>query len=150
MPDCEAGKHHVSYFHRTSNAQGTGSHREGTLPRKQGTNSPVLLLGCKILISTMFFMVVLISSVLNKLTLVRLTDSLRNGSEVFTTSSDPPKWSEANASQMIEVYWQIVLVLLVPNVLTFLRSLFFGTLGKAAKNYPWPLGRAIALVSVGA
>ena len=85
---------------------------------------------------------------LSKLTLVSLTDALKN--HIFQNSSiknltwkDHPEDKESAVS----IYWQLLLVMVVPNLLTFLRCLCFGFLGKTTNSYPWPKRWAAILVS---
>ncbi len=113
-----------------------------------------VLFGLKMVIGAIFFVIVLCSSVLSKLTLVSLTDTLRNDSHIIPDNInsddldlDPQKAYNSNFKKnAVTVYWQLLIILLFPNCFTFLRCLCFGFLGKTTKSYPWPRGRAVLLV----
>ena len=53
------------------------------------------------------------------------------------------KKNEANIAQ---IYWQLVIIIILPHFLTFLRSAFVGVIGKTNSAYPWP--RRSALLAV--
>ncbi len=139
----------ASQSYGSSPARRTKTIRKGnSFPAEQETNAPIFLLGCKLILGAIFFLIVLFSSVLSKLTLVSLTDSLRHYSGILENNSKDVKDSEVkDVYEVAVLYWQLLLILLVPNILTFLRCLFFGALGKTRKSYPWPRWRAIILVS---
>ena len=123
-------------------------HKEDAADEEAGSNSRLILLTLKIAIGLVFFVVVLVSSVLSKLTLVSLTDALRSLTWMYhnNTPTDEKEWKKNNLDKTVSLYWQLLLVLLVPNCLTFLRCLFFGVLGKTRKSYPWPTASAAFLV----
>ena len=110
-------------------------------------------LGLKLASGAIFFIVVLSSSVLSKLTLVSLTDSLRYHTWMYQnksadpTEDDEEAWVSNHRDDTVSLYWQLLFILLVPNCLTFLRCLFFGFLGKTKMTYPWPTRKAVLLVS---
>lgn len=145
---------HVSF---SDNAQDSSpKHKRTTLRGSPRTEKPTstptfVLLTLKILIGLIFFIIVLVSSVLSKLTLVSLTDALRHHTWLYQNGTKPTddeqnKWRIKHRSNVISLYWQLLLVLLVPSCFTFLRCLFFGFLGKTMKSYPWPKGSAVLLV----
>jgi hypothetical protein len=122
---------------------------------ESGGNTGILLC-LKLGIGVVFFFLVLSSSVLSKLTLVSLTNSLRYHTWVYQNKSilspnlisenERENWRLQHEDDTVSLYWQLLLILLVPNCLTFLRCLFFGLLGKTKMTYPWPVGKAMLLV----
>ena len=124
--------------------------RESSRLVEEQSNTAFILLTLKIGLGFIFFAVVLVSSVLSKLTLVSLTDSLRYHTWMYQNKSisnpDEKKWVSEHRDATISLYWHLLLSLLVPNCVTFLRCLFFGVLGKTRTSYPWPRGRAALLV----
>ena len=115
---------------------------------KQSSNTCIL----KNTIRIVFLLIVLTCNVMSKLTLVSLTDALRNRTWDFKKNSsqqmeETVEWREKNGEETIALYWYLLLILLLPNVITFLRCLFFGALGKTKKSYPWPRWSPAFLVS---
>lgn len=97
-------------------------------------------------------LIVLGSSVVSKLTLVSLTGRLRNVTHSINVH-DPLNATRRNITleernTAVTLYWYLQFIVLIPNVLTFLRCLVFGVLGKTTKTFPWPNGRALVLVSM--
>lgn len=149
---------------------GVGSRREdqgSTLrlaPHRQSNKEPDkrspnhVLLGLKAAIGLVFFAIVLISSVFSKLTLVSLTERLRIVTMPFQNESKTEQQTHQTAisysnvesatpEEAVSIYWQLLVILIVPNLLTFLRCFFFGFLGKTRKNFPWPKRKAVIMVS---
>ena len=129
--------------------------RENSRPPEEHSSTSILfLLMLKIGFGFILFAVVLVSSVLSKLTLVSLTDSLRYHTWMYQNKSidpmeeDETKWVSEHRDATISLYWHLLLILLVPNCVAFLRCLFFGALGKTRQSYPWPRVRATLLVSI--
>ena len=60
-----------------------------------------------------------------------------------TISSDDQHRTTMTA---IRLYWQLLIILAVPNLITWVRSLFNGIIGKSATQ-PWPKKKAIIGVS---
>ena len=108
---------------------------------KKSTSKQVLL-GIKAAIGFAFLIVVLAASVLNKLTLVSLTDRLRNVTYTNTENITPESRVAA-----VTLYWYIQFFLLIPSFITFIRCLVVGVIGKTTKSFPWPTGKAIIYVS---
>ena len=46
----------------------------------------------------------------------------------------------------VGLYWQLLLILVIPNMITWMRALFNGVIGKSASQ-PWPEYKAISVVS---
>lgn len=110
-----------------------------------------VLLALKFLIGTIFFVVFLVSSVLSKLSLLSLTGHLRSVSMLFINDSghtDATDEKNAAKPSVVTMYWQLLIILIVPNFVTFLRCLFFGFLGKTRKNFPWPTKGAVLMVNL--
>lgn len=95
----------------------------------------------------MLMCVVLGSSVLSKLTLVNLTGRLRKATHSLNaTRSGNITLEERNTA--VTLYWYLQFIVLIPNLLTFLRCLVFGVVGKTTITFPWPNKRALVLVSL--
>ena len=91
--------------------------------------------------------IVLGTSVLSKLTLVSLTDKLRNVTYYPNSTKRAAADNEVDFDTAVTLYWYLQFVLLVPNLITFVRCLAFGVIGKTTITYPWPKGCNILLVS---
>ncbi len=106
-----------------------------------------VLLALKGFIGFIFFILFLASSVFSKLSLLSLTGSLRHNysfvREGYDRLLDDSLLADNDA---ITIYWQLLIVLVVPSLFTFLRCLFFGFLGKTRKNFPWPCKGAVLAV----
>ena len=98
--------------------------------------------------STVFLCaLVLVCTVFSKLTLVSLTDKLRSATHNETHLCDENCSPDPNHDAAVGLYWQLLLVMIIPNIISFLRSLLFGVLRKTKKNFPWPTYLAIFIVS---
>ena len=93
-----------------------------------------------------FLVIVLVSSVLSKLTLVSLADRLRN--VTYYPNASKKDTTEHEHTTAVTLYWYLQFVLLIPNFITLVRCLAFGVIGKTTRTYPWPKERAIILVSL--
>lgn len=109
----------------------------------------------KVLFGLVFYILVLVCTVFSKLTLVSLTDKLR--SVTFCNNSDaiPEKDRTTctddlskNGGSAVSLYWQLLLVMIVPTFIEFIRSLVFGVLGKTTRTYPWPRMKSAIVVSI--
>ena len=107
-----------------------------------------LLFTIKAFLGFIFLVVVLGSSVLSKLTLVSLTDKLRNVSYYPNTTRKTSISSTEDRNAAVMIYWYLQLILLIPNFITFVRCLAFGVIGKTTKTFPWPKGWSVLIVSV--
>ena len=90
--------------------------------------------------------IVLGSSVLSKLTLVSLADHLR--SVTYFPNASKRDVTGQDLTTAVTIYWYLQFVLLIPNFITFIRCMASGVIGKTTRTFPWPKGRAIALVSL--
>ena len=105
-----------------------------------------LLFSIKTMIGFMFMVIILGSAVLSKLTLVSLTDTLRNAT-YYSNSTRKTAISTENETKAVTIYWYLQFIILIPNFLTFVRCLAFGVIGKTTRTFPWPKGWSIFLVS---
>ena len=101
----------------------------------------------KTVLGCIFMIIVLGTSVLSKLTLVSLTDKLRNVTYYPNSTKRAAADNEVDFDTAVTLYWYLQFVLLIPNLITFVRCLAFGVIGKTTTTYPWPKGRNILLVS---
>lgn len=105
-----------------------------------------VLFTIKTVIGFMFMVIVLGSAVLSKLTLVSLTDRLRNVT-YYPNSTKKSIETEEDQTQAVTIYWYLQLVLLIPNFITFVRCLAFGVIGKTTRTFPWPKTLSVFIVS---
>ena len=112
-----------------------------------------VLYALKFFIGMLLFVLVLACSMFSKLTLVSITDQLRNVTDQLrnvtwniTASGTRDPDEIANRSRATRLYWQLFFIMVLPNVLTFARSFVFGVFGKTKKSFPWPMPSAILLV----
>ena len=132
-------------------------------PRKDTTDAENSTSSCLLwlLYATMgilLFSLMLFCTVLSKMSFINITNQLR----LLTWCSDDSNSSvEAdvvcielnqnlsdNHNKAVTMYWYILLILMIPNLLTFLRSLIFGMLCKSSDVHPWPKLCSIILVSL--
>ena len=106
----------------------------------------------RLVISFLFFGVILASSVTNKLSLVYITNYLSSHIQNKTNKSEDIyydyDWEDSNQNdhhEAVAVYWQLLLILLVPNSITFLRCFFFGFLFRTRS---WPKIASMFYVSI--
>ena len=138
-------------------SEGVVEEKENSEVDKVSGPPKMILLGLKAIIAIVFFVIFIVSSVLSKLTLLSLTEALHNISMSIineTMHDIVEDQSNAEESEMtrsksmgITIYWQLLIILTVPNIFTFLRCLFFGFLGKTRDNFPWPRKEAVVAVS---
>ena len=112
----------------------------------------------KVFIGIVLLTFVLVCTVFSKLTLVSLTDRLRSVTAVHFNESQAYLYDD-NQGEItlipflvendlaVSLYWQLLHIVIVPNIISFLRSLAFGVLGKTSKNFPWPGRKAVLIVS---
>ena len=92
----------------------------------------------KVVVGLFLFSIVITCAVSSKLSLVWLVSGL---------NSAPQNDNPEDISKAVGYYWQLLLVLLIPQFVTFFRTLFFGVCGKQSRTFPWPTRRAILTVS---
>ena len=105
-----------------------------------------VLFGIKAIIGFVLFVIVLACTVLSKVTLVSMTDELRNHMWALTHANGTNTKREDRGAAAV-LYWRLLFVMILPSFVTFLRSFFFGVFGKTRKSFPWPKPKAILMVS---
>ena len=137
---------HVSYQrNETSLSSAETSPRENC--SEKGKKWILLLI--KWSIGTILCAFVLVCTVFSKLTLVSLTDKLRSVTafnETYLVNDFPP--DDPRHDVAVSLYWQLLLVVIIPSIISWVRSLVFGVLGKTQKNFPYPVWWAILLVNL--
>ena len=118
---------------------------EADVEMSKGTRR--VLYALKIFIGMLLFVFVLACTIFSKLTLISITDQLRNVVWNITANGTPAPDEIANRSHAARLYWQLFLIVILPNVLAFVRSFVFGVFGKTKKSFPWPVPSSILLVS---
>ena len=118
---------------------------EADVEMSKGTRR--VLYALKFFIGILLFVFVLACSIFSKLTLISITDQLRNITWNITVSGTPALDEIANRSHAARLYWQLFLIVVLPNVFAFVRSFVFGVFGKTKKSFPWPVPSSILLVS---
>ena len=115
----------------------------GTMEYSKGSASA--LMGLKVLSEIILSSLVLLCTVFSKLSLVGLTDDLNDITRLVKngSGSDP-----VTISRAVALYWQFLVILLIPNFITFLRCLLFGCLGKSSQSFPFPTKMALFVVSM--
>jgi len=84
------------------------------------------------------------TAVLSKVTLVSITARMFSLSTEAESSNEREERDGARSILFI----QLVFLMLIPEVFSFLRCLFYGVFGKTTKKYPWPSKNAVAWVRV--
>jgi hypothetical protein len=123
--------------------------RGGTTPSEtaEKSSSNACLHYCGIYF--VFIILAFSSSFLSKITLVSLTNSLKYHTWMYQNESiaiseeEQDNWDMQHWDDSVSLYWQLLLIMMVPNGLTFLRCLLFGCLWKTKKTYPWPTWCAV-------
>lgn len=112
-------------------------------PSKQQSGSTTVLMALKVLCEVFLSCSVLLCTVFSKLSLVGLASHLGDVQRMVSNGSgtDP-----ATIRKGVSLYWQLLLILLIPNCITFLRCLLFGSVGKSGHSFPFP--RRSAFIAV--
>ena len=107
--------------------------------------STSVLMGLKVMSEIFLSCLVLLCTVFSKLSLVGLTDDLSEVTRLVQngSGSDP-----STVTRGVSVYWQLLLVLLIPNCITFCRCMLFGLVGKSSQSFPFPHQKAFIMVSI--
>ena len=105
-----------------------------------------------VLVKLLLFVSVLTCLVFNKLTLIKIIADLhmlsnfsKNGSQSADQYSDQSK--DSTLKQTANLYWILFFIVLVPNIITWIWSLFSGVMKKSS-HCPWPKYTAIIGVSI--
>lgn len=113
------------------------------LAAEQQPGSTTVLMGLKVMCEIFLSCLVLLCTVFSKLSLVGLASHLGEVRRLLNNGSG----SDPDAiRQGVSLYWQLLLILLIPNCITFLRCLLFGFVGKSAQSFPFP--RKSAFIAV--
>ena len=115
---------------------------------RTGKNAQAAKLLLVLKFSTEIFLsfVVLLCSVFSKLTLVGLTNHLGHAAALVRNNTTTISSSDI-ASEAASLYWQLLLILMIPNCLTIVRCLVFGFIGKSNNNFPFPSTKSTIVVS---
>lgn len=132
-----ANKFFCSFFFRFQDETMRGAHS------RKNARAAKLLLVLKFSTEIFLSFVVLLCSVVSKLTLVGLTDNLRDIAATLRNKTDVP--NPETASRATTLYWQLLLILLAPNCVTVVRCLLFGFIGKSYQTFPFPNLKAVIL-----
>jgi len=81
------------------------------------------------------------TTVMSKVTLVSITARMFN----LTSKASPSEKEERDRSVL---FIQLVFLMLIPEVFSFFRCLFYGVFGKTTTKFPWPSKNAVVWVSV--
>ena len=121
---------------RTENAQSPASES----PSKQTTNRPYAFYrSIKRIALIVIGICVCIGAVVSKVTLVDITSKMFN----LINCRDGHK----HTSSQSVWFAQLTLILVIPEVVSFIRCLIWGVIGKTAERFPWPSRSAIIVVS---
>lgn len=88
-------------------------------------------------VKIVFVILVLLALVASKVSILSILGELHH---VYNSSS-----TDKNI-QAVKFYWQLLLILCIPNVITWTRALVNGLLCNSSDNRPWPSPRYIILV----
>ena len=83
----------------------------------------------------------IIGATLNKVTLVSITGRMYN---VTNHNNSSIKNHRLGSIYFIE----LVIIMAIPDVVSFFRCLIWGVIGKTAETHPWPSWKSIVMVSV--
>ena len=120
------------------------THADKTPDVKVSPFTKRVLLCIQGIIGILLFAIVLVCSLLSKLSLLSITDRLRQ----LTIANGSNSTAKAARNEAAGLYWQLFFVMVLPNCVTFVRSFVFGVFGKTRKSYPWPSRWALLGVSI--
>lgn len=80
--------------------------------------------------------------VFSKITFVSIT------SRMYTLYSRPSAQHEITRNHKSTIFFQLVFILIIPEIVCLGHCLLWGFVGKSSKNKPWPSWKAINLVSI--
>ena len=118
----------------TEHAANQQCQRQGGQPKETNVGNFRTL---NVAIGVLLLVVVLFFTVLSKLTLISMTSRLN-----AALARDEP-----SDSDIVSLYWQLLFVMMVPQCITFLRTMMRGVCGKKTATFPWPTFRALLVVS---
>ena len=104
----------------------------------------------RVAVRLLLFLLVLSALVASKVSLVTILGRLRSMTNYSLsaesgTSNDVAD-TDGDIKTAVGLYWQLLLILVIPNMITWVRALFNGVIGKSASQ-PWPKYKAILMVS---
>ena len=82
-----------------------------------------------------------VGAVMSKVSLVSITDRMNPR---YNLSTFPDQYSIPHRSAL---FIQLTLLLVIPEVVSFIRCLVWGVIGKTTKSFPWPGHAALRWVS---
>jgi len=94
---------------------------------------------------SMIALCTLTGTVVSKVSLVSITGRMYNLS-LFNDSDSEDSGNIKNNSTGSKLFIQLVLLLIAPELISFLRCLIWGVIGKTSTKFPWPDIKAIAWV----
>ena len=103
------------------------------------------------LMRIIFFTLVTGCLVLSKLTIIEKfarINQLVNINRLASSNSPTPSHPQAATDELrqtVNLYWQLLFIIMIPSILTWLYSIFKGILSNSV-HHPWPKKSAIALV----
>lgn len=97
-------------------------------------------------IGFLLFVTALSLTVLSKLSVISMASRL-NANETDDLAEASSVARNGGKSAAVGLYWQLLLAMVLPNVLTLFRTLLLGMCGKQTVNFPWPTKKAIVVVS---
>ena len=83
----------------------------------------------------------LIGTIVNKVTLVSITGRMHN----LYNSTGTSLQKEKNGSKL---YIELVMIMVIPDFVSFFRCLIWGVIGKTTETFPWPTWKSVLLVRI--
>jgi len=87
----------------------------------------------------------LVGMVISKISFVSITSRMYTLSYSHPLTRDDEK---TNKNQKSMIFFQLVFILVIPEIMCLGHCLLWGVIGKTSKNFPWPSRKAVILVSV--
>lgn len=98
-------------------------------------------------VKILMLLLVLVTLVVSKVSIATILAHLRNlSSEFLADKAVPSTVVKAQHKTAAGLYWQLLFILMVPNIITWVRALINGVIGKSSSQ-PWPTLWAILGVS---
>ena len=113
--------------------------------RLQERQKKLVLSWIKIFIAIILFLIILGSATINRLTLGSITGKSKSIILRFNSSRNY-KAAPKDLQVAVTLYWYLQFTVLIPNFITFLRSLVVQVLGKKTVSYPQPTMEALIIV----
>ena len=121
-----------------------------SIANKQMVTVPKHFRLIRVAVKLLLFLLVLSALVAGKVSLVTILGHLRSMTNYSlnaeSSTSDDVADTEGDIKAAVGLYWQLLLILVIPNLITWVRALFNGVIGKSASQ-PWPKYEAIFMVS---